>query len=359
MLSGMSRKAIEITLNDTEREQLERWNRGHQTPRALAERAQIVLLAAQGMRNDAIRERVGGRLARVSKWRRRFAQGRCAGLADARRPGQPVKYGVELENRLLAQLDSPPPRGYAAWNGRLLAQALGVPADWVWTTLRRHHISLQRRRSWCISTDPEFTRKAADIVGLYLQPPENAVVLSIDEKPHIQALERAQGWLRLPDGKALTGFSHEYKRHGTSTLFAALEVASGQIKAGHFHRRRRRDFLAFMNEVEAAYPQRELHVIVDNLNTHKPKRDRWLRQHPRVHLHFTPTHASWLNQVEVWFSLLARQALRGASFTSIRQLREAIDAFITVYNPQAVPFEWTQREVRSVAPKHKYAYFNN
>jgi transposase len=359
MLSGMSRKALDISLNQREREQLERWSRGHQTPRSLAERAQIVLLAAQGLRNDAIAERLRCRRARVGKWRRRFAARRCPGLSDAPRPGQPIKYGADSEKRLLAQLDSPPPHGYGAWNGRLLAQTLGVSADWVWATLRRHKISLQRRRSWCISTDPEFTRKAADIVGLYLHPPENAVVLSVDEKPHMQALERAQGWLRLPDGKALTGFSHEYKRHGTSTLFAALEVASGQVKAGHFHRRRRRDFLAFMNEIVAAYPERELHVIVDNLNTHKPKQDRWLRQHPQVHLHFTPTHASWLNQVEVWFSLLARQALRGASFTSIGQLREAIDAFIAVYNPQAVPFEWTKREVWSVEPKHKYAYLHN
>lgn len=355
----MSRKAVEITLNDSERQQLERWSRGHQTPRSVAERAQIVLLAAQGLGNDVIGERLGFRRARICKWRRRFAERRCAGLADAPRPGQPVKYGAELEKRLLARLDSPPPPGYGAWNGRLLAQALGVPADWVWATLRQHQISLQRRRSWCISTDPEFARKAADIVGLYLHPPENAVVLSVDEKPHIQALERAQGWLRLPDGKALTGFSHEYKRHGTSTLFAALEVASGQVKAGHFHRRRRRDFLAFMNEVVATYPRGELHVIVDNLNTHKPKQDRWLARHARVHLHFTPTHASWLNQVEVWFSLLARQALRGASFTSVRQLREAVDAFITAYNPRAVPFEWTKREVRSVEPKHKYAYLGN
>jgi transposase len=355
----MSRKAVDITLTVSEREQLERWSRGHQTARSLAERAQFVLLAAQGLRNNAIGGRLGCRRARVCKWRRRFAERRCEGLSDAPRPGQPVKYGVEDERRLLTELDNPPPRGYAAWNGRLLAQALGLSADWIWATLRRHGISLQRRRSWCVSTDPEFTRKAADIVGLYLHPPEKAGVLSVDEKPHIQALERAQGWLRLPDGKALTGFSHEYKRHGTSTLFAALEVASGQVKAGHFQRRRRRDFLAFMNEVVAAYPQCELHVIVDNLNIHKPKRDRWLRQHPQVHLHFTPTHASWLNQVEVWFSLLARQALRGASFTSVQQLREAIDAFIAVYNPQAVPFEWTKREVRSVEPKHKYAYLLN
>ena len=355
----MSRKAVNIALNEIERHQLERWSRAHQSPRALAERAQIILLAAQGLPNDAIAEQLRFRRARVSKWRRRFAAQRCAGLSDAPRPGQPVKYGAELEQRLLAQLDTPPPRGYATWNGRRLAQTLGVPAHWAWAVLRRHQISLQRRRSWCLSTDPEFTRKAADIVGLYLHPPEKAVVLSIDEKPHIQALERAQGWLRLPDGKALTGFNHEYQRHGTSTLFAALEVAIGQVKAGHFHRRRRRDFLAFMNEVVAAYPERELHVIVDNLSTHKPKQDRWLRQHPQVHLHFTPTHASWLNQVEVWFSVLARQALRGASFTSVRQLREAIDAFIAAYNPRAVPFEWTKRAVQSVELKHKYAYLIN
>jgi len=355
----MSRQAVEIVLNGSEQEQLERWRRGHQTPRALAERVQIVLWAAQGLRNDAVAERLNCRSARVSKWRRRFAQQRCEGLRDAPRPGQPVKYGPQDERRLLAQLDSPPPSGYAGWNGRWLAQALGVSADWVWAVLRRHRISLARRRSWCISTDPQFAPKAADIVGLYLHPPENAVVLSVDEKPAIQALERAQGWLRLPNGKALTGFNHEYKRHGTSTLFAALEVATGQVKAGHFQRRRRRDFLAFMNEIVAAYPQRELHVIVDNLNIHKPKRDRWLRQHPRVHLHFTPTHASWLNQVEVWFSLLVRHALRGASFTSVQQLRDAIDAYIAAYNPRAVPFEWTKRQVRSVEPKHKYAHLCN
>ena len=355
----MSRQAVEIHLTSSEQEQLQGWCRGHQTPRALAERARIILAAAEGLGNDQIARRQHTRPARVCKWRQLFAQQRCAGLQDAPRPGQPLKYGPADERRLLAQLDSPPPPGYAAWNGRLLARALGRPADWVWAVLRRHRISLQRRRSWCISTDPQFAQKAADIVGLYVDPPENAVVLSVDEKPHIQALERAQGWLRLPDGKALTGFNHEYKRHGTSTLFAALEVATGQVRAGHFQRRRRRDFLAFMNELLAAYPQRELHVIVDNLNTHKPKQDRWLRQDPRVHLHFTPTHASWLNQVEIWFSLLVRHALRGASFTSVQQLRAAIDAFIAASNPEAAPFEWTKREVRSVGPKHKYAHLLN
>jgi transposase len=222
--------------------------------------------------------------------------------------------------------------------------------------LQRHGIHLQRRRSWCISTDPEFVPKAADVVGLYLSPPENAVVICVDEKPHIQALERAQGWLRLPNGKALTGFSHEYKRHGTTTLFAALEVATGQVKAGHYNRRRRIEFLDFMNQVVAAYPpDTELHVVLDNLSTHKPKDDRWLRRHTNVHFHYTPTHASWLNQVEVWFSILWRHALRGASFTSPRQLRQAIDRFIQAYSEVAHPFHWTKALVHSVKPDETYA----
>ena len=202
-------------------------------------------------------------------------------------------------------------------------------------------------RSWCVSTDPEFAQKAADIVGLYLDPPRNAVVLCVDEKPHIQALERAQGWLRLPNGRALTGFSHHYKRHGTTTLFAALDVATGQVQTGHFGRRRRREFLDFMNAVVRAYPGQELHVVLDNLNTHKPKDDRWLRDHPNVHFHFTPTSASWLNQVECWFSILSRRALKGASFTSPQGLRAAIDRFTQAHNQEAAPFEWTKRAVRS------------
>jgi transposase len=182
-------------------------------------------------------------------------------------------------------------------------------------------------------------------VGLYLAPPENAVVLSVDEKPHIQALERAQGYLRLPSGEALRGFGHEYTRHGTSTLFAALNVVTGQVQAGHYRRRRRREFLDFLNDVVAQYPDQTVHVILDNLSTHKPKRDRWLARHPNVHLHFTPTHASWLNLVECWFSILSRAALRGASFTDVAHLRAAIDAFVEVYNPTAAPFEWTKQVV--------------
>ena len=212
-----------------------------------------------------------------------------------------------------------------------------------------------RRRSWCISTDPAFAQKAAEIVGLYLQPPENAVVISVDEKPHIQALERAQGWLKLPNGRAVTGFSHAYKRHGTTTLFAALDVATGLVKTGHYQRRRRVEFLDFMNRLVAEQAGREIHVILDNLNTHKPKHDRWLARHKNVHFHFTPTHASWLNQVEVWFSILSARALAGASFTSPRQVRDQIDAFINAYNQTAHPFEWTKQVVFSQHPRAKYA----
>jgi transposase len=281
---------------------------------------------------------------------------RLAGLEDAPRSGKPPVYDAATRQRILQALDEPPPPGYARWNGRLLARRLkDVSEHQIWRVLREQAISLERRRSWCISTDPCFAQKAADVVGLYLDPPQNALVLCVDEKPHIQALERAQGWLKLPNGKALTGFSHEYKRHGTTTLFAALEVATGLIKAGHYRRRRRVEFLDFMNGLLAQYPDQELHVILDNLNTHKPKHDRWLARHKNVHLHFVPTHASWLNQVEVWFSILVSQALAGASFTSPQQVRERIDAFIAAYNQDAHPFEWTKQVVFSKHPRSTYA----
>jgi transposase len=181
----------------------------------------------------------------------------------------------------------------------------------------------------------------------------------VDEKPAIQAFERAQGWLKLPNGKALTGANHEYRRHGTTTLSAALNIATGQVKAGHYSRRRRREFLDFMNDIVSQYPEQEIHVIMDNLKTHKPKRDRWIKRHPRVHLHYTPTHASWLNQIETWFSLLTRYALRSASFISVTRHRQAIDAFVSVHNENSAPFEWTKRYVKSVHPKVNYAYLNN
>jgi transposase len=318
--------------------------RSAKTEQRLVLRAHIILAAAEGLATQAIAQQLRQRTATVSKWRLRFARQGLTGLRDAARSGAPRRYDGQMERRILERLDHPPPSGYAVWNGSLLAEALGdVSPIHVRRVLRRRGIQLQRPRSWCVSTDPEFTPKAADIIGLYLHPPDNALVLSVDEKPHTQALERAQGYLKVPGGRALRGFSHDDKRHGTSTLFAALDVATGQVQAGHYPRRRWREFLDFMNEIDSQHPGREIHVILDNLNTHKPKRGRWLGRHRNVHLHYTPTRASWLNQVECWFSILSRHALRGASFTSVRQLRQAIDRFVKAHNPKVHPFEWTKR----------------
>ena len=315
-----------------------------------------MLDCAAGKTTSEIAIRLKLRPATVSKWRIRFYHDRIVGLIDAPRSGKTATYGSDTEKRILAKLDSPPPAGYATWSGQLLADALGnVSPHYIWRVLRKHGIHLQRRHSWCVSTDPQFAQKAADIIGLYLNPPENAVVISVDEKPAIQALERALGWFRLPDGRALKGFNHEYKRHGTTTLFAALEVAKGLVKVGHYPRRRRREFLDFMNSIMAQYPDTELHVVLDNLNTHKPKHDKWLARHHNVHFHYTPTHASWLNQVECWFSILWRQALRGLNATSPRDVRRAIDAFVQAYSENAHPFEWTKDVVYPKQLKHKYA----
>ena len=251
----MARPPARIQLSAEEESTLREWTRKATSEQRLVDRARIILLSHQGMTVEKIAERLQTRPARVSKWRQRFAEGRLNALSDAARPGKPHTYTEETERRVLGLLDQPPPDGYAQWNGPRLAEALGdVSTDQVWRILRKHQIQLQRRRSWCISSDPEFGPKAADVVGLYLNPPENALLLSVDEKPHIQALERAQGFLRLPDGKAVNGFSHCYKRHGTTTLFAALDVLTGQVKTGHYPRRRRREFLDFMNDLVAANP---------------------------------------------------------------------------------------------------------
>ena len=288
-----------VALTPEERTTLDGWVCSGRTEQRLVERARIVLLAAAGTGSRAIAREVGCARGVVSKWRVRFAEGRLAGLTDAPRSGKPRTYREEADRRVLALLDRPPPQRFARWTAPLLAKELGdVSQHHVWRFLRARRIDLAGRKSWCLSTDPEFTAKAADIVGLYLDPPDHAIVLAVDEKPAIQALERAQGYLKLPNGRALTGFAHAYKRRGTTTLFAALEVATGQIRAQHSRRRRRRrpDFLAFMNQVVDDYPAQQIHVILDNLSTHKPKRDRWLARHKNVHFHFTPTHASWLNQ---------------------------------------------------------------
>jgi transposase len=304
-----------------------------------------VLWAAADRATRWIAQEVGVEPRIVSRWRNRFADHGLAGLRDKPRPGKRPIYGKSTDKRILALLERPPPKGYARWSGPLLAAALGdVDVQYVWRFLRAQQIDLAGRKSWCESNDPEFAAKAADVVGLYMAPPENAIVICVDEKPSIQALERAQGYLKLPNGRTLTGHSHDYRRHGTSTLFAAFEVATGKVMAAHRPRRRRTEFLDFMNGVAAAYPGKHIHVILDNLNTHK-KNDRWLKLHPKVRFHFTPTRASWLNQVEMWFSILHGQSLDGASFNSVAQLKKHIDDFIAAYNKNAAPFAWTKSKV--------------
>jgi transposase len=338
-------KAREVRLTPKVRKVLEARCRAPSTAQSQAKRARIVLLAAEGHSTRSIAKEVGVQPRIVSNWRRRFADHGLTGLEERPRGGKEPIYGPATNKRILALLDKPPPQGYARWTGPLLAKTLGdVDVQYVWRFLREYKIDLVARKSWCESNDPEFTKKAADVVGLYVDPPAKAIVLCVDEKPSIQALERAQGYLKLPNGRALTGQSHDYKRHGTTTLFAALEVATGKVIAEHSKRRRRVEFLGFMNRVVADFPDRELHVIIDNLNTHK-KCDRWLKRHPKVHFHFTPTRSSWLNQIETWFSILQGQSLSGASFTSVEELQEHIDAFIANYNKTAAPFAWTKKRV--------------
>jgi transposase len=339
-------KAAEVRLLPEDRAVLEARIRAPTTEQRHVLRARIVLLAAEGRSTRSIAAEVGTMPRTVSTWRGRFARNGLFGLADKQRPGPAPKYDAQTSRRVLAVLERPPPAGFARWTGPLIAAELGdVHVQQVWRILRAQKIDLDGRKSWCESEDPDFAAKAADVVGLYMAPPENAIVICVDEKPSIQALERAQGYLKLPNGRALTGHSHDYKRNGTSTLFAAFEVATGKITAAHKKRRRRVEFLDFMNDIVAGYPDTAIHVVLDNLNTHKPKNDRWLKRHPNVHVHFTPTRASWLNQVEIWFSILEGKSLHGASFTSVQQLREHIDAFIETYNKNPKPFVWTKAKV--------------
>lgn len=240
-----------------------------------------------------------------------------------------------------------------------MAKVLGCSTHAVWRILRKEGICLQRQRSWCVSTDKEFVPKAADIVGLYLNPPQNALVICVDEKPSIQALERATGYVQTDSGSLVRGFRSTYRRHGTLNLFAALHVATGQIQTRTTSLKRGVEFQQFMDEVVAeSAPDQDLHVILDNYSTHKKNQD-WLERHPNVYFHFTPTSASWLNQVEIWFSIFSRKALRGASFKNNDELRKAIEDFVAAYNPGAKPFRWRKREVKGSQLRNTIANLSN
>ena len=245
--------AIKVRLKPKERAVLEARLRAATTEQRQLLRIRIVLEAAEGTPTREIARELDTTPTTVSLWRGRFAREGLDGLEDLPRSGTPPIYGEWTDRRIRSVLDQPPPAGFARWNGPLIAKALGdVDVQYVWRSLRKQKIDLAGRKSWCESNDPEFAAKAADVVGLYMAPPRNAIVICVDEKPSIQALERAQGYLKLPNGRALTGHSHDYKRHGTSTLFAAFEVATGKVKAAHKKRRRRKEFLDFMDEVVSA-----------------------------------------------------------------------------------------------------------
>jgi transposase len=342
----MSRKAPQITCSPEDRERLEQLAASRTESKQTVERAHIILGCLDGKRVVTVARECATRPNTVIKWRQRFVQHGLAGLEDAPRPGAKPVYGADFRNRVLAILEQPPPSGQAAWDGPAVATALHGSVHAVWRVLRKEGICLQRQRSWCVSTDKEFAAKAADVIGLYLNPPANALVISVDEKPSMQALERATGYVETDNGKIVRGFKSTYKRHGTLNLFAALQVATGEIKTSTTTLKRREEFLQFMDQiVDDVPPGREIHAILDNDCTHK-KCDLWLAQHPNVHFHFTPTSASWLNQVEIWFGIMSRKVLRGANFKNVTELRQAIEAFIAAYNPKAKPFKWRKREVK-------------
>jgi transposase len=322
----------------------------------MAFRAEVILAIAEGLSNKAVAERLDTRPATVIKWRGRFAQAGFAGLLDASRSGKPRQYQGEHERRILAALDEPPPTGYGRWDGSLLARHLGdISKHQIWRVLRRPEISLARRRSWCISTDPAFAQKGSrHCRALPAAARERGGVFGRREAAHPGSGARPR-LVELPDGKAVTGFSHAYNRHGTTTLFAALDVATGLVKTGHYQRRRRVEFLDFMNRL-GGRPCRSRDPCDFGQSQYTQAQTRPLAGSAQeVHFHFTPTHASWLNEVEVWFSILAAKALAGASFTSPRQVRDQIDAFITAYNQTPHPFEWTKQVVFSQHPRAKYA----
>lgn len=332
--------------SDDDRKTLGSWAASRTLEARLVERARIILQCLEGRAVAAIARDLKVRPNTVIAWRQRFDKDGMAGLVDRPRSGKPRLYSEKFRNQVLATLELPPPRGQAVWDGPAVAKQLNASVHAVWRVLRKEGISLARQRSWCVSTDPEFAAKAAEVVGLYLNPPENALVLSVDEKPSIQALERATGYVETGNGKVVRGFRSTYKRHGTLNLFAALEISTGAIRTQITHKKRRVEFLEFMDQVVAEVPKgREIHVILDNYCIHK-KNQAWLAIHPNVTFHFTPTSASWLNQVEIWFGILSRKALRGASFRNQEQLRQAIEDFVAAYGPTAKPFVWRKREVK-------------
>jgi transposase len=330
-----------LAISEEDRAELESWLRSSTRPAGLVERARIVLAVAEGSGTTATARQLGVSRPTVIKWRDRFAALGPAGLDDQPRSGRPKT--IDDAAIISATLDAPPDRlAVTHWSTRLLAAQLGIGDATVARAWRRYHVQPWRSETFKFSTDPELEAKVHDVVGLYLAPPRNAVVLCVDEKSQIQALNRTAPMLPMRPGLPARA-THDYKRNGTTTLFAALEVATGRVTDQCYDRHGKAEFLNFLKKVAKAYPRRKLHVVLDNYHTHKHAEiNDWLAKHPRITLHFTPTSGSWLNLVEVFFGIITRQAIRRGSFDSVDQLVEKIRTFIDGWNDRCHPFTWTK-----------------
>jgi DDE superfamily endonuclease/Winged helix-turn helix len=333
--------ATTLVVSDQDRLVLESWTRSSTVSAGRKERAEIVLAVAGGAGISGVARRLGVSRPTAIKWRDRFAALGLDGLADLPRSGRPK---IIDDAHIIAATLEPPPASLAVthWSSRLLAKHLGIGDATVARAWRAYGIQPWRQGTFKFSTDPELEAKVKDVVGLYLDPPQNAVVLCVDEKSQIQALNRTQPMLPLPPGLPAKA-THDYKRNGTTSLFAALEVATGTVTDQCYDRHGKAEFLDFLKLIAKANPRRQLHVVLDNYHTHKHQDiNQWLEKHPRITLHFTPTSASWLNLVEVFFGIITRQAIRRGSFNNVKALVTAIRAFIDAYNQRCRPFTWTK-----------------
>lgn len=338
----MPRSAVTVELSPAQREELERLSRTPSAPNQLAQRARIVLRAAEGATNREIAAELGLSLPTVGQWRTAFVREGSAGLADRPRSGRPPKHDEATAALIVAKALEPPPAGTSHWSVRDLARELSLPPTTVHRVLRANRVKPHQVRTFKHSKDPQLAAKVCDIVGLYLDPPEGALVICVDEKTQIQALDRTQPLLPLRPGLAERR-THDYVRHGTTNLYAALEIASGQVVGECRPRHRHQEFLAFLRRVVREFPEGELAIVLDNSSTHStPEVKRWLARHKRVSFHFTPTGASWMNLVECWFSILTRKQVRRGTYASVPELVAAIKRFIAAHNEHAKPFVWTK-----------------
>jgi len=339
---AQGRPLVPLTVSPTEREELVSIIRSRSVPQALAARARIVVLAADGYSNTAIAEKLGLSKPTVGIWRKRYLTQRLQGLYDEPRPGGPRSIRDEEVAALIRKTLKTKPKDGTHWSCRSIAAETKLSKSTVQRVWKAFGLQPHRQKHFKISTDPFFVEKVRDIVGLYLNPPDHAVVLCVDEKSQIQALDRTQPLLPLGLGY-VEGVTHDYVRHGTTTLFAALDVASGRVLTQCKRRHRHQEFLQFLRHIEASVPKKlDVHLIVDNYATHKHATvRRWLAARPRFHVHYTPTYSSWLNQVEIWFNIITQRAIRRGTFRSVRDLVAKIERFAKQYNRHCQPFSWT------------------